>query len=54
MSQTGTGGWTEKEKRLMGVEMLRQEVQAKDISWAESLSGAPRGLSNRAAKSVQT
>lgn len=37
----------------MGDEMLRQEMQAKDISRAESLSGASRGCSNRAGKSEQ-
>lgn len=34
--------------------MLRQEMQAKDISWAESLSGASRSCSNRVGKSEQT
>lgn len=46
MSWAGTGGWTATEKRLMGDRMLKQEVQAKDISEEKSVS------SNRAGGSL--
>ncbi|KAM3587918.1 uncharacterized protein V6R79_017127 [Siganus canaliculatus] len=50
MSPAGTGGRTDTdtEKRLMGDEMFGQEVQGKDVSWPQRLSGASGGCSSRA------
>ncbi|KAK2859124.1 hypothetical protein Q5P01_003744 [Channa striata] len=49
MSEAWKAGQNPAEKRLMGVEKLRQEVQGKDSSWAESPSGVSTDCSNGAA-----